>query len=893
MLPQARDPNGSASRLVNPPTKPLGVELPVVGTRSYGAGLFVGRDAEIALAHELLQGEARLLTITGPSGIGKTRLALQLIAPLRTSLDVLVCDLAPCTHAEDALETIGRALGVVSAPGNTDPIIAALEDRGPMIVLFDNGEQVASALAGLLVDWLERLEDVRWLVTSQWRLGLREERVLELAPLSAADAERLWVDRVRHVRPDYDIETERPSVEELLGTLDAIPLAIELAAARRHVLTARAILQRLASSLEVLQQPPSDRPIRHTTLERAISWSWDLLEPWERTLWAQCSVFDPDFTLDAIEAVAKLDEDAPSILDGIEALRDKSMLQMRDPTLVAFADAQPRYALYTSVRAFASARLTDRDDMLRRHAEWTVEHAEELRMRVWQLDCPRVELTAELSNLRAVVERSLDQSAVADTLGARALYCAHYALMFSGSVGWLSPLLERFSARASELPRPLRARLAEIRGRTAMLCGELETAERALSEGISLAEESSHRGTMLVWLAYVRTLLSGEYRDDLLEQAFSHARKGADTVLEARALELAGEWTNERGHAAQAQAELERALALYEASASHGITGGVLARLGCIHLHAGRHALAREMFSRAREVRQRMGVGWASGEATYEIGNVEQDEEQPERAVESYRQAIEELAAVGDQHSRASAHAELGLAYRSMGRLALAASELRTAVELLRRYGDRRFAVLYESALRAVCVELGEAPDEDPPPPLAADDPLEQARRLHELRPGASAELARSVASSATVVQLAAQSYEVRQALRLLRSVGPAPAAERELVIGRELAWVRVPSGATIDLGGRPLLLRLVRFLLERREKAPGRGAGVEAMIAAGWPGERLVGTSGAARLYTAMNALRKLGLAEVIVRGRDGYYLDPSIDVRTSPDVQPSPATG
>jgi predicted ATPase len=838
----------------------------------------IGRDAEIALAIELL-GETPLLTLTCPGGIGKTRLALELARRLRDApYEVLFCDLHGCNDGEDVVPTIARALGITSARPAVDPLVAALAEREALVVI-DNAEQVADTLAARLGVWIERCPRTRWLVTSQWRLGITEERVLELGPLAQPDAERLWIARVRHGRPDYDIESEREPVEALIRALDAIPLAIELAAARRHLLTARAMTQRLEEDLEVLRSTAPDRIERHRTLERAIEWSYRLLTPWEQALLTQCSVFEPDFTLEAIEAVAVLGDDAPSVLEGIASLRDKSMVQLRDPTLLGWAEGTSRYALYTSVRAFAAARLVDREAVLARHAQWTTTNAAALVARMWRVEGTHREFEAELPNLRAVVTRALTDRGADVVMAARALACAIASVSMSqGSWPELLPLLTRFmDAHREAIPTDLRAEIGQAWGRLTYICGDLATAEKVLNEALVHAAPAAAPG-ILTFLA--RVLASNARADEAratLDRALTLAEANGDEEKIGIVLAMIGMEASERGATEESRRSLERALALYRSAQREGRAANLLNALALTHLDDGHLEQARALFIEGERVGERFGWSNAVEFARFGLASVALDEGAIDQAVELYERTAARFAAQGDARMEGFARGNLGLARRIRGDLEDAARELERAVIRLRHFGDPNAAAFYETARAAIQRERGGPVLETS---NAASGVLEEVRVLHERRPQLTASEVCALAATPHVRELAARSFDARVAVRLLDDKA---AAMRELVVARDLAWVRDPSGEQHELASRPLIQRLLRFLLDRRERAPGRGASVKEMLSAGWPGEKVTAEAGSSRVYVAIGTLKKLGLEDVIRGGRGGYFLDPDVRVRVA----------
>ncbi len=859
-------------------TRPLGLHSGPVGLRTSD---FFGRETEAAHALSLLEKGARLLTLTGPSGIGKTRLAFELLERLGgRKREIFVCDLSACTEEDEIVPTLARALGVSDLPKEADPLRAVLAERGETLVIIDNAEQVASALAERLLGWIEGCPATHWLVTSQWRLDLADEHVLELHPLTKDDAMALWEARVRQVRPDYNLEGERAQVERLLEALDAIPLAIELAAARHRVMTARQMHERLAEGLSLLSSTRKGRPDRHKTLERAIEWSFRLLDPHEQSLLAQCTVFETDFTLAAIEAVGRLGDDAPPILDVIQSLRDKSMLQMREVALRGRAEAAPRFALYASVRSFAAARLADRDDVVRRHATHTTENAEALCERIGRsCDEPPAsrELERELSNLRAAIGRALTERSVEASLGARALIAFFHGLLNSGAaLDPVTPLVRAFlSKHRAELPRSLQAELAEVGGRTASLRGDLVDSYDALTEAAATADGLPIQPRILAHLAYTRMARGETDLTALLERGLSLARVQGDLLSEALLLKARGDHAALSGELSDARAAYERAIEQLRAAGYEGRSASIVCNLAYVHLQEGRTSVARELFIRGRELHERLGSAYGVAYPKLMLCYVRQDEGGLPEAVALYEAAITDLGRLGERRLQSYARAQLGIVLGTLGDLARASQELARGAEGLRAAGDLRYAALYEAARRAVSQEGPSADASEP----SIDDPLHDARRVYEAW-CEGVEEARASIASARVRELASRWYEVRQAVRLIEALALG-AVKRQLVLGPELAWLEDPTGARHDLAERPLMQRLVRFLLERRQSEPGRGASAHEMIAAGWPGERIVRSAGLNRLYVAVRELRKLGLADVLIGGRRGYYLDPAVHVR------------
>ena len=338
------------------------------GTLPHPATSLVGRERELAEARRLLDG-TQLLTLTGPGGTGKTRLALELAAAVRESYadGAWFVPLAEVAHAALVPSAVARTLGVrdLGVAPLRDRVLATL-GRGRRLLVLDNFEHVLDA-ALFVADILATCPGVTLLVTSRAPLGVQGEQRVPVPPLATpthagadiagSEAVRLFVSRARAVRPSFALDdASLPVVAELCRRLDGLPLALELAAARAKLLSPRALLARLAHGTDLLRADGADRPARHGTMRAVIDWSYVLLSDAERALFCRLAVFAGGVSLDAAERVAALlepDGDAPRpALDLLESLCDKSLLQHDDQ-----ADGEPRFSMLETVREFGLERL--------------------------------------------------------------------------------------------------------------------------------------------------------------------------------------------------------------------------------------------------------------------------------------------------------------------------------------------------------------------------------------------------------------------------------------------------------------------------------------------------------------------------------------------------------
>jgi predicted ATPase/class 3 adenylate cyclase len=350
---------------------------------------FVGREKELAEAAALLAG-ARLLTLTGPGGTGKTRLSLELASRLaeRFPDGVWFVPLEPISEASLVPATIAHVLGLPDRGGRSpvERLIDHLAGRRVLLVL-DNLEQVRSA-APVIAELLTGAPLLAVLATSRSALHVYGELEYPVPPLGVPDRRdrpdadglaryesvALFVERAMAVRPSFRLTAaDAPAVAEICYRLDGLPLAIELAAARVKLLSPQAILGRLENRLALLSGGAQDLPARQQTLRGAIGWSYELLDEPDRILFADLSAFVGGASLDAIEAVCGPDQ-ARDVLDGVSSLVDKSLLRQGEDIT-----AEPRFTMLETIREYAAEQLAaaGRAEVVRdRHAAWFVELAE-------------------------------------------------------------------------------------------------------------------------------------------------------------------------------------------------------------------------------------------------------------------------------------------------------------------------------------------------------------------------------------------------------------------------------------------------------------------------------------------------------------------------------------
>jgi predicted ATPase/DNA-binding SARP family transcriptional activator len=518
----------------------------------------VGRAADIAAASDLLtRDEVRLLTLTGPGGVGKTRLALEVVRARADDFDggVVFVPLAAAADADLVPTVIAEALGISELKRR--PLPEQLVEHvavGNLLLVLDNFEHVldAAPFASALVAASDR---VKVLVTSRAALRVSGEHEFEVRPLPEEDAVRLFTLRARGVLADFD---ETNAVPAICRRLDGLPLAIELAAARVRVLTLPALLARLDRRLALLSAGGRDTPTRHQTLRATIDWSYQLLDDDERRLFARLALFVGGCSLEDAEAVAGAD------LDLVASLIEKSLLRREGG----------RITMLETVREYALERLDHEPDaaaVRQRHARRFLalgERAEE-ELRVGMLHWV-ARLEADLDNLRAALAFFRD-SGDADSQARLAIALCEF---------WLAReyydegLRLAESALSADVAPPLRARALEGAGRLALHLNDLELAEKYARECIGLATElgyTTEAAQSLITLALVASS-KGDLVETrgLLSESVEIARRGDDLGSLTSALDFLAELELTEGDADAASRLFEEALALREAAGSPG-----------------------------------------------------------------------------------------------------------------------------------------------------------------------------------------------------------------------------------------------------------------------------------------------------------------------------------
>ncbi|MDP1822934.1 MAG: protein kinase [Archangium sp.] len=708
------------------------------------ATTFVGRVAELADLHQLFRQGARLLTLLGPGGTGKTRLSLQFGSQLVTHFQavnekgrrrggVWFCDLTEARDKDGVCAAVARALGVPLMPN--DPIKQlghAILARGETLLVLDNFEQVVGVAGATLGEWMKLAPQARFVVTSRELLRVAEETVFEVPPLRmpreardarSAEAVQLFIERSRAVRPAWEpSETELVAISEIVRQLDGMPLAIELAAGRMSVLSPAQLVQRLPRRFDVLVQK-GGAVDRQATLRGAIDWSWNNLSPAEASALAQLSVFRGGFAAEAVDAVVSLPGGEGAPLEALMTLRSKSLVRAYFPT---GDEGQTRFGLYESIREYAREKLESRPEhaqVLVRHTKYFLELGTKLASGAESSKAQLDNLDLERENLNSVFQRALEANDSPAAL--TAVLALDPLLTMRGPFGVHLQMLDAVVSRLDEFPK-LRTAALESRSRARLARGRAIDAQSDLLEANALAVAAGDRNTQgrIAMLLATVERQQGQRKEarQSLNRGLELLRAVGDLRMEGRTVSNLGVLQHELGEEEVALETYNRALEIHRAAGDRRYEGITLANLGVLQQALGLLKQARANYQAALGIHRELGSRRSEGISHINLGDLAAELEQPGQALAHYESALEILRDVGARRFEGIALSSLGSLHLQYGEYDDAMRRLPEAIDVLREVGDVRYTGLTLGIRAAAMALLGELE--------AAEEDMAEATRL-------------------------------------------------------------------------------------------------------------------------------------------------------------------
>jgi predicted ATPase/class 3 adenylate cyclase len=628
----------------------------------------IGRERDVKAVCSLLKSEGvRLLTLTGPGGAGKTRLSLQVAAELVHDFEngAFFVALAAVNDPARVLPTIAQTLGVKELANRAlDETVAQFLRDKELLLVLDNFEQVMAV--PVIEELLAASRHLCLLVTSRAVLHLYGEYEFPVPSLALPDPEKLpplpslrqyaaielFEQRARAVKPGFALTAENArAIAEICARLDGLPLAIELAAARVKLFTPEAILARLTDTYNLLVGGARNVPARQQTLRGAMDWSYNLLDEAEKHLFGQVAVFVGGFTLEAAEAVCRLDASpAPSILDGLASLVDKSLLRQRPEP-----NGEPRFFMLMTIREYALECLAHSSDHKAVHARQAqyfcaLAEAAQSELRGPQQLAWLDRLSLEHDNLRVALAWSLENDAEMSLHLSAALWRFWHV---HGDITEGRRWLEQALAQGQSAPAAVRA--------------------RALDGASALA---FHQGSY------------AEARN-FSEKSMALYRALGDKVGIARQLNTAGALAQEQGRYDDAEQLYEESLALWRELGNRAGIANVLNNIGLVGLYQESYARAQAFFHENLELRQELEDKHGIALALTNLGVVAFYQGEYAQAWTLQEQSLALFQEMGNKRGIAAAFTDLGRIALYQGNLEQAFMLLRESLALLKELGDK------------------------------------------------------------------------------------------------------------------------------------------------------------------------------------------------------------
>lgn len=650
---------------------------------------FVGRRQTLGELGERLEAGARLVSIIGIGGTGKTRFITRFAWSRLGEFPggAWFCDLTAARSKDGIVHAMAAALEVPL--GKEDPVVQlgqAIAGRGRCLLILDNFEQVARYARDTLAQWLNRASAARFVVTTREVLGLPGEQVLALPPLDSEDALALFLQRCAAAKSDFRCAPDdEAAAAQLVTLLDGLPLAIELAAARVRVMPPRMMLARMGDRFRLLSSS-GQRADRQTTLRATFDWSWDLLSAADKAALAQLSVFEGGFTLEAAEAVLDLSACASDVWapDAVQSLADKSFVRKV---------SDERFDLLVSVQEYAAEHLRAEDRFPGSGPSGLAE-TQARHVAYFAAFSARHSITthlAESDNLVAACRRAIGQSS-ADHIAAT-LEGAWAVLELRGPMS-AGVDLATLALAVPALTPGARARIERIAGNALRACGKLEDAGAHFDSALALARQIGDtrcEAKALCDLGYLN-LRKGHLDEahTLFERALARVPQPTDPAFTSTVKNHLATVLQAQGRMESARENFEAAAAIARQLGDRRREGRILANIGVIHFEQGRIDEGRALYEQALAMSREVGDRAWQGNMLCNLGLVHELEGKHVEARAALEEALELARQMGSPHLECIVRCNLGIVFASLGLLDEAQSHYLRALAIARSLGDKR-----------------------------------------------------------------------------------------------------------------------------------------------------------------------------------------------------------
>ncbi len=674
----------------------------------------------------LRQPEGRLLTLTGPGGIGKTRLSQQIAAELQADFEdgIVFVALAPLSDPALTLSTIAQSIG--AKDGGAQCLLTnvkeALHDK-QLLLILDNFEHVIPA-AGLVADLLTASPKLKILVTSRQTLHLYNERELVVPPLRLPSSDKLpalseleayegialFVQRSRMVKPNFSLTEETAStIVEICQRLDGLPLAIELAAARGKLLPPATLLDRLGNRLKLLTDGASDLPTRQQTIRSTIEWSYRLLNEAEKQLFAALGVFAGGTGLEAIETICQAKvagQPEIEVLDELASLVGKSLVQQ-----IETKAGEPRFTMLATLREYALERLTENntvEDLKRVHAEYFLELAEQAseQLRGAQQAEWLDRLETECDNLRAALDWAEEKDLTGLPDPTRLEISARMSTAmapFWEMRGYLREGRQRLTywlAAQAKLEKAgiavSKEALAQVNlniGRLIYLQGDYQAARPQFEANLRLFGELQDKTNLMITQKYLGDLAlrQSEYKiaSRFYQESLEIAQEIGNQWESASCLNSLGlvEWF--QGQFSAARHHYKHSLEIWQELGDKRTFAMTLSNIGAVAYQQGDYEAAKADNSECLRLWQELGDRWGISHALQHLGLVAYAQDNLELAADLQHQSLTLRREIGDRWGIGRSLANLGLVACQEGALSAARAFFEESLTVRREIGDR------------------------------------------------------------------------------------------------------------------------------------------------------------------------------------------------------------